>query len=313
MSLLELVDLTIEYGASPEPVRSLDGVNFVMSPGEIVALVGESGSGKSTLAAAVGHLPIPGMRRVSGQVRIGGREVASLDRQNLQALRRNVLGYIFQDPVASLDPTMKLSRQVELALDIGPAEAAAALDGFGFADVVRVLRSYPHEVSGGMAQRVTIAMVMRKRPRLVVADEPTAALDAPVRAQILDLLVGGCRRLGAALLLVTHDLQTVRSHADRMDVMYAGRIVESGPTAEVLARPRHPYTAALLAAAVGAERPGERVIPISGLPPHISGRQGSCAFAPRCRFALDICRSQRPEARAASRSVLCHRAEEILT
>ena len=199
MSLLELVDLTIEYGASPEPVRSLDGVNFVMSPGEIVALVGESGSGKSTLAAAVGHLPIPGMRRVSGQVRIGGREVASLDRQNLQALRRNVLGYIFQDPVASLDPTMKLSRQVELALDIGPAEAAAALDGFGFADVVRVLRSYPHEVSGGMAQRVTIAMVMRKRPRLVVADEPTAALDAPVRAQILDLLVGGCRRLGAAL------------------------------------------------------------------------------------------------------------------
>ncbi len=127
------------------------------------------------------------------------------------------------------------------------------------------------------------------------------------------LLVGGCQRLGSALLLVTHDLQSVRSHADRMAVMYAGRIVESGPTAEVLARPRHPYTAALLAAAVGSERPGQRVIPISGLPPQASGRQGHCAFAPRCRFALDICRNLRPEGNAACRNVLCHRADEALT
>lgn len=310
MSLLELADLTIDYGG---PVRSLDGVDLVMASGEIVALVGESGSGKSTLAAAIGHLPIPGMRRLSGSVRIEGREVAALARDELLSLRRSTLGYIFQDPVASLDPTMKLSRQIELALGVGPAEAATALDGFGFADVGRLMRAYPHEVSGGMAQRVTIAMVMRKRPRLIVADEPTAALDAPVRAQILELLVGGCRKLGAALLLVTHDLQSARIHADRLAVMYAGRIVESGASAEVLAQPRHPYSAALLDAAVGRERAGERVVPIPGLPPHVSGRQTNCAFAPRCRFVLDICRTRRPDGTAANPKVLCNRADEALT
>jgi oligopeptide/dipeptide ABC transporter ATP-binding protein len=253
------------------------------------------------------------MRRVSGNLRIEGREVAELTPQQLQAMRRSTLGFVFQNPVAALDPTIKIGRQVAFALGADARAAAHALDGFGFADVDRVLRSYPHEVSGGMAQRVAIAMAIGRRPRLVIADEPTAALDAPVRAQVLQLLVAGCRRLGAALMLVTHDLQSARAFADRAFVMYAGRVVESGGVGDVLDRPRHPYTSALLRAAVGRERRGERVAPIPGLPPQPTGRQNLCAFAPRCTLATDLCRAERPEPSALRGDVLCHRAGEAST
>jgi peptide/nickel transport system ATP-binding protein len=239
-------------------------------------------------------------------VRVEGREVAELDPGALREMRRSSIGYVFQDPVAALDPTMRLGRQVALALEAGPIEAAAALEGFGFSNIGRVLAAYPHEVSGGMAQRVTIAMVMRKEPRLIVADEPTASLDAPARAEILEMLVRGCRRLGTGLLLVTHDLQNVEARTERVFVMYGGRIVESGLTRQVLARPRHPYTAALLASAVGRERSGERIEPIPGRPPHLRERSRDCAFAPRCRLAITICRTQRPEPRITNGTVLCH-------
>ena len=311
MSLLALNDLAVEYVGSAGRVRSLDGVCLAVESGEIVALLGESGSGKSTLAAAVGHFPIPGMHRVSGSVRIEGREIAELTPPQLRRLRRSTLGFIFQNPVAALDPTIKIGRQVALAAGVDAHAAARALDGFGFADIDRLLRSYPHEVSGGMAQRVTIAMLIERRPRLIVADEPTAALDAPVRAKVLEFLVAGCRRLGAALMLVTHDLQSARTFADRAFVMYAGRIVESGDVDDVLDRPKHPYTSALLHAAVGRERRGERVVPIPGLPPHPIERQELCAFAPRCVHALDLCRAQRPEPSARHGDVLCHRVGEV--
>ncbi|MFO1147529.1 MAG: ABC transporter ATP-binding protein [Alsobacter sp.] len=310
MSLLQVHDLVVDYVGTSGRVRSLDGASLTVQSGEIVALLGESGSGKSTLAAAIGHLPVPGLLRVSGGVRIGDAEVGDLDPAALRSLRRTTLGYVVQNPVAALDPTMKLGRQVALALGADAAAAARALEGFGFADIGRVLDSYPHQVSGGMAQRVTIAMVIQRQPRLIIADEPTAALDAPVRAQVLELLVGECRRLGAALLLVTHDLQSARAFAERAAVMYAGRIVESGSAGDVLDRPRHPYTKALLRAAVGRERQGERLVPIPGLPPHLTARQTFCAFAPRCGNAVERCRTERPEVSAQHGDVLCLRIGE---
>ena len=304
--------LVMEYRTRAGRIRSLDGVGFHMDPGEIVGLVGESGSGKSSLAAALGRLPVPGANRLSGELLIEGREVACLGEAELMALRRSSIGYVFQDPVATLDPTMKIGRQVALAIGTDRRGAAAAIDGLGFADPARVLESYPHQLSGGMAQRVAMGIVLARRPRLIVADEPTAALDASVKTQILDLLVGNCRRLSTALLLVTHDLHSVRRHADRVLVMYAGRIIEEGFTAEVLSRPAHPYTAALLRSAVGRERAGERVDPIPGLPPQFAERQEFCAFSPRCRHATERCRTVRPEGAAGVPNAVCHYAGEII-
>jgi oligopeptide/dipeptide ABC transporter ATP-binding protein len=311
VSLLEIRDLVVEYRTRDRRVRSLDGATLQVARGEIVGLVGESGSGKSTLAAGIGRLPVPGAQR-AGSLLIDGRDVLGLDEGSLNLLRKQAVGYIFQDPVASLDPTLKIGRQVALAIGAGRQQAAEALAGFGFDDLDRVLRSYPHEVSGGMAQRVAIGMALARRPRLIIADEPTAALDASVKAQILDLLVASCRRLGAALLLVTHDLHAVRKYADRVAVMYAGRVVEDGSAAGVLNAPVHPYTAALLRSAVGREAVGERVDPIPGLPPQLDRRQESCAFSPRCRHTTARCRDLRPETTvAAGRLVVCHYAGEV--
>jgi oligopeptide/dipeptide ABC transporter ATP-binding protein len=181
-----------------------------------------------------------------------------------------------------------------------------------FADVSQITASYPHEISGGMAQRVAIAMTLARRPRLIVADEPTAALDASVKAEVLDLLVAQCRAEGVSLLLVTHDLATVRRHAEKVGVMYAGRIVECGPAAMVFAAPKHPYTRALFAASVGQEVKGARLVPIPGLPPILNSRQTSCAFAARCRFAVDVCRETRPEPEYTDgRQVACLRLDNV--
>jgi oligopeptide/dipeptide ABC transporter ATP-binding protein len=313
VSLLQIRDLIIEYRTRERRVRSLDGATLTVAPGEIVGLVGESGSGKSTLAAAIGRLPVAGAHRLSGTLLVEGREVGALDEEALNELRRTAIGYVFQDPVASLDPTLKIGRQVALAIGADRKRAAEALTGLGFGDTDRVLKSYPHEVSGGMAQRIALGITLARRPRLIIADEPTAALDASVKSQILNLLVASCRQLGAALLLVTHDLHAVRKYAERVLVMYAGRVVEDGATTDVLDSPIHPYTAALLHSAVGREAAGERVDPIPGLPPQFDGRQELCAFSPRCLHATELCRSARPEARiVAARVAVCHYAGEAV-
>jgi oligopeptide/dipeptide ABC transporter ATP-binding protein len=312
MSLLEIRELVLEYRVRDRRVRSLDGATLSVAQGEIVAHVGESGTGKSTLAAAIGRLPIPGAHRLSGALLVEDREVGALDEAAIEALRRTTIGYVFQDPVASLDPTLKIGRQVALAIGADRKHAAEALVELGFEDLDRVLKSYPHEVSGGMAQRVAIGITIARRPRLIIADEPTAALDASVKSQILDLLVATCRRIGAALLLVTHDLYAVRKYADRVAVMYAGRVVEDGTATDVLNSPIHPYTAALLRSAVGREALGQRVEPIPGLPPQFDGRQEFCSFSPRCMHATELCRGVRPEARAvAVRLAVCHYAGGI--
>lgn len=310
MSLLEISDLVMEYGGGRVRSRSLDGASLSLEAGEILALVGESGSGKSTLANAIGRLPVRGLKRISGRLEIDGTDVDALDAPALATLRRQTVGYIFQDPVATLDPTMKIGHQVTLALGTSIVHARAALEGLGLRDVERVLESYPHEISGGMAQRVAVGIALARKPRLIIADEPTAALDASIKRQVLDLLVGACRNAKVALLLVTHDLPMVRQYADRVAVMYGGRVVELAGAEEVLQRPVHPYTAALLASAVGNEGPGGRVEPISGSPPHLDGRSELCAFSPRCLFADERCRSVRP-ATHSPHSAICHYAERF--
>jgi len=312
---LEVRGLVMEYRSRRGRVRALDGIDFAAAAGEAVGIVGESGSGKSTLGAAIGRLPVAGVQHVSGEVLIGGVGIFGLDEPALRALRRSRLGFVFQDPIGTLDPTMKVGRQVAAVVD-GSADRGVVdgiLTDVGLVDVRHVAQSYPHELSGGMAQRVAIGMAMARRPGIIVADEPTAALDASIKVQILDLLVSRCRDSDAVLILLSHDLHAVRTRTRRILVMYGGRIVEAGETATVLDRPRHPYTAALLRSAVGREAPGGCVEPIAGVPPASAERQDSCASAPRCVYVIDRCRSVRPEARhVAQRDAACHRADEAL-
>lgn len=293
--VLKATDLELEYATREGRVRSLDQASLTVRAAEITALVGESGSGKSTLGLAAGRLLAGNAAHVGGSLDVVGTPVLTCDDDALRRLRRDALGFVFQNPVAALDPTMRVARQMALVSgeEDGPA-AARALAEVGMRDIPRVLRSFPHELSGGMAARVGIAMALRRSPRLLIADEPTAAVDATLRAQILELLVTRCRERGCALLLLTHDLHVVAHHCTHIAVMYGGRVVEDGPTAEVLGNPLHPYTRALLSALPGEERPGERLESIRGVPPVLRGRSPGCAFAPRCPRVMEHCRHVRP-------------------
>ena len=308
-------DLAIDYldrrtDRSQDAVRALDGASFALDPGLSLGLVGESGSGKTTLGMAVGRLLPANARRVEGELRVAGRSVFELDDEAIRALRRDTLGFVFQSPMAALDPTMRIGRQV--ALSAGAGAVPELLRRVGLPDPEGVARAYPHELSGGMAQRVVIAIAIARGPRLLIADEPTAALDTSIRTQILALLMALKDETGAAVVLLSHELSVVARHCDLIGVMYGGRIVEFGDRAAVFRRPLHPYTAALLEAAPERGRPGERLTPIPGVPPVLKGRAGACAFAPRCALARDLCRRERPPLRSLDeRRVACHRAEEM--
>jgi peptide/nickel transport system ATP-binding protein len=320
-SILRARDLAIEYATRRGPVRSLDGASLTVAPGQIVALVGESGSGKTTLGMATGRLLASNARHVGGELLVAGhpmfgpgmrdgrkdvrkKDARRRDIERIRALRREVLGFVFQNPVAALNPTMRVRRQLEL---VGTGSVTEALQEVGLPDIPRVLRSYPHELSGGMAQRVGIAMALRRRPRLLVADEPTTAVDATLRARILRLLVARCRARGCALLLLTHDLHAVAEHCEQIAVMYGGRVVEHGPTGQVLDDPMHPYTRALVGALPGEEEPGQRLTAIGGTPPVLRAACPGCAFAPRCPDVLDRCNRARPVYAAVDgRHLACH-------
>lgn len=312
--LVSIRDLVVSYSTEGGRTRAVDGVSLDFGAGDSVGIVGESGSGKSTLGMAIGRLLAPGAVIEGGEIVVAGCEVTRAAAAELRALRRDRLGFVFQNPMTALDPTLRIGRQVRLAQ--GPTTAPAAvyelLGRVGLPDPVAVAHRFPHELSGGMAQRVTIALAMARRPALLVADEPTASLDASIQGLILDLLLSLGRDTGAGLVILSHDLRMVARRCRRAVVMYGGRVVEAGDSQQVLAAPMHPYTQALIRAAAGSEGPGGRLEPIAGVPPVLHGRAQHCAFAPRCAAAQARCHAERPdEVQLQGRVVACHFAAPV--
>ncbi|UCE86129.1 MAG: ABC transporter ATP-binding protein, partial [Deltaproteobacteria bacterium] len=303
-ALLRVRGLRARFDTDDGSVRAVDGLDFGIESGEIVGLVGESGCGKSATALALlGLLPKPQGRVDAGSVRLRGRELVGLPESKLAAVRGRRIAMIFQDPMTSLNPYLRVDEQlVEVAerhLSIrrrdARARATQLLARAGIPQPEERMRAYPHELSGGMRQRVMIAMALLCDPELLIADEPTTALDVTIQAQILELLTELRRERGMAILLITHDLGIVAGTADRVLVMYAGQLVEAAPTRALFAQPQHPYTQALLRCVPRLDgRPGEALARIDGLPPRLDRDFDACRFAPRCRHARDVCRVGEP-------------------
>ncbi len=315
--LLEVRDLQVEFASERGAVPAVAGVSLDVRAGECLAVVGESGSGKrQALLACLGLLARNG--RAHGSVRFQGRELLGADEAVLDGVRGTGIGLLSQDPMSSLTPHLRIETQlVELLLDRGlatraeaRARALTALRDVDVPDPAARLRQYPHELSGGMRQRVALAIALMGRPQLLFADEPTTALDVTVQARVLELLAK-VRASGVGLVLITHDLGVVAGLADRVAVMYAGRIVEQAPVETLFAAPAHPYTAALLAAVPRLHGPLQRLASIPGQPPRPGEIMAGCAFVPRCDRATDLCAGQSPALRAlpesSARAVACHR------
>jgi peptide/nickel transport system ATP-binding protein len=305
---LQVEDLKVDIALRRGVVHAVDGVSFSVAAGETVGIVGESGCGKTTTGLAIPRLLPPGGRIVAGSVRVDGRELTGLDEDGMRAVRGSEVGVVFQDPMTSLNPTMTVGDQVGETLVIhGTAGRAGALDRarellalVGLPDPDAQVRKYPHELSGGMRQRIAIAIALAGEPKLVIADEPTTALDVTTQDQILELFARLQQELGMALILITHDLGVVAGHADRVLVMYAGKIVETGTADQVYSRARHRYTEALLASVPHLTTNRDDVLrTIPGLPPDLSSPPRACRFAPRCPHATDVCREQEPPLVAA--------------
>jgi len=314
-TVLEVRDLRTHFHTDDGVVKAVDGVSFTVRRGETLGIVGESGSGKSVAClSALRLVPTPPAVHPSGQVQFAGRDLLALPERELEQLRGNRLAMIFQDPLTALNPYLTVARQLTEVLEVhqGATQAAARqaaiemLTRVGISDAVRRIDQYPHQFSGGMRQRVMIAMALLCGPELLFADEPTTALDVTIQAQILDLMKELQSALGTAVVLITHDLGVVAGTTDRVAVMYAGRIVEEGTTAEVFANPLHPYTQGLLASMPRIDTPlQERLMAIPGLPPDLSRLPVGCPFHPRCSLATDRCRREYPEVVTASAT---HRA-----
>jgi oligopeptide/dipeptide ABC transporter ATP-binding protein len=318
--LLEIRGLGVTFRTVAGPVHAVNGVDLDVGAGEIVGLVGESGSGKSVTSRAVmGLLP----RRTStvlGSIRLGGVELVGLPESAYRRVRGERVAMIFQDPMTALDPLYPAGEQVAEALrfHFGLGRAAARdrvreLFGQVGLDADAVLDSHPHQLSGGMRQRVMIAMALACEPELLIADEPTTALDVTIQAQILDLLGDLVRRRGMALLLITHDLGVIRALCERAVVLYAGRVAEAAPVAQLFSQPRHPYTAGLAASIPSIASRRRRLPQIAGSPPDPAAVPPACPFAPRCPIALEVCRIERPplELVGPEHTAACHRSAEL--
>ncbi|KAA9153451.1 ABC transporter ATP-binding protein [Amycolatopsis acidicola] len=316
MTVLEIEDLTVGFRAGAGWNQVVSGLSMTVGRGETVALVGESGSGKTVTSMAVMRLLPANRARVTGQVRFDGRDLLTLRRRELDKVRGGPLSMVFQEPMTSLNPAFTVGEQIAEAvrrhrgLNRREARRAAveAMDAVGIAHAGRRAGAYPHEFSGGMRQRVMIAMAIGCRPRLLIADEPTTALDVTIQAQILDLLRELRSGNGMAMIFVTHDLGVVAEIADTVAVMYAGRIVERAPVAELFARPRHPYTAGLLRSVPSGAKGGLYSIP--GSPPRPGEFPPGCRFEPRCGFAEPGCAGALPvlETLGGSHAAACSRA-----
>jgi oligopeptide/dipeptide ABC transporter ATP-binding protein len=321
--VLEVENLHVTFASPDGPVQAVRGLSFSVSEGESLGIVGESGSGKSvSMLAVMGLLPRNAM--ITGSVRFRGEEVLGRPDPELRRLRGGKLAMIFQDPMTSLNPVLTVGFQIGEAIEAhhpdtdrkaALARAAELLDLVGMPNAAARARQYPHEFSGGMRQRAMIAMAMANDPDVLVADEPTTALDVTIQAQILGVLERAQEATGAAIVLITHDLGVVSGVADRVVVMYAGRAVETGTIYDVFGRPRHPYTLGLLASLPRLDDRGrERLVPIPGSPPSMVHPPPACAFHPRCPYAREICRTETPLLRpieGTAQCSACHFAEEL--
>ncbi len=318
-ALLAVQRLAIEFRTEHGVVAAVHDASFEMERGEITALVGESGCGKSATALAILRLIAdPPGRVTGGKILFEGRDVLQIDAEQVRALRGNRIAMIFQEPMTSLNPVHTIGRQVaeplvlhrKLGAAASLARAVELLASVNIADPQLRVSAYPHQFSGGMRQRVMIAMASGCAPDLIIADEPTTALDVTVQAQLLDLLSAQVQQHRTALLLITHNLGVVARYANRVHVMYAGRIVESAPADALYAQPRHPYTIGLLHSVPRLDRPvAEKLVPIEGQPPDPLHLPPGCAFHPRCRWAIDACRAAVPPTRPVGEghSVACIR------
>ncbi|MBM3509015.1 MAG: ABC transporter ATP-binding protein [Alphaproteobacteria bacterium] len=320
--LLSVRDLVVEFPTWRGVVlRAVDGVSFDLRQGEVLGLVGESGAGKSiTGAAVIGLLEPPG-RIAGGEIRLNGERIDQLDRRAMRRIRGRRVGMVFQDPLTSLNPLYTVGQQlietIQTHLPLSPGQARQrALDllvEVGIPAAERRIDSYPHEFSGGMRQRVIIALALAAEPELVIADEPTTALDVSVQAQVISVLKRLCREKNMAIILITHDMGVIAELAHRVAVMYAGRIVEIGTVRDVVKAPRHPYTRGLMGSIPDPAAEADRLAQIPGVMPRLNAIPPGCAFNPRCAAAFDRCRRERPVARDVGTSqVACWLDDEQL-
>jgi peptide/nickel transport system ATP-binding protein len=321
MNVLEVKQLQTHFMTRQGVVKAVDGVDFALEAGRVLGLVGESGSGKSVTGFSILRLLDAPGQVVGGQVLFQGQDLAELSEREMRGIRGNRIAMIFQDPLMTLNPVLRIDTQMVEAVQAhhrvsrqaALARAAEALTKVGIPSAHERLSAYPHQFSGGMRQRVAIAIALLNEPDLIIADEPTTALDVTIQSQILSEVQALARDTGTALIWITHDLAVVSGMADDIAVMYAGRIVESGPTAEVLRAPRHPYTQGLLGSIPGHGQRGQALQQIPGMAPNMAQLPPGCAFAPRCAHADAKCREQAPapEAGRDGRVFRCHHPREV--
>jgi oligopeptide transport system ATP-binding protein len=320
MALLEVENLRTYFYTRGGVIRAVNDVSFSLSRGETLGIVGESGSGKSvTCYSLLGLIPKPPGKIVSGQANFGGVDLLNCPEGELRQIRGKRISMIFQDPMTSLNPYMRISDQLVEPLLVhekisrakARAKAIASLEEVGIQDAASRIDLYPHQFSGGMRQRVMIAMALISRPEILIADEPTTALDVTVQAQILELIKQRQKELGTSVIFITHDLGVVASFCKDVNVMYAGRIVESASTEETFARPRHPYNAALQQSIPALHKKGELLFTIPGLPPDLTIDVPGCSFAPRCAYATDRCQKESPSLQQteANHQTACSRVQ----
>ncbi len=305
--LLAVTNLRVEFPTRHGTLVAVHDVSFDIASGEILGVVGESGAGKSLTGAAIIGLIDPPGRIAAGEIRLSGRRIDQLPEGTMRTIRGREIGAVFQDPLTSLNPLYTVGRQlvetIRTHLDLSESAAVqraiSLLDEVGIPAAARRIDQYPHHFSGGMRQRVVIALALAANPKLIVADEPTTALDVSIQAQIIQLLKRLCREHGTAVMLVTHDMGVIAETADRVAVMYAGRIVEIGPVADVIHRPQHPYSVGLMGSIPSIIDERDRLTQIEGTMPRLTAVPTGCAFHPRCPHAFDRCRHERPDLLAA--------------
>ena len=323
MSLLELRGLTTAFQTARGEISAIEDISFDLNAGEILGIVGESGSGKSVTALTImGLLPEPPARIAAGSVRFAGEELTTASPNRMEKIRGAGISMVFQEPMTSLNPVFTIGEQIMETLRAHERMSASAqreraiemLDRVGIASATKRLNDYPHQLSGGQRQRVMIAMSLACRPKLLIADEPTTALDVTIQAQVLDLLMDLRDELGMAIMIITHNMGVIAEVADRVLVMYAGHIVEQSPVADLFDAPQHPYTKGLLACVPTLQQDRHRLIAIPGSLPEPARRPPGCRFAPRCSYRIEACRTAIPPLvmQREDRAVACIRADELV-